>query len=233
VVQELEQIERRLRLQLKDERFLELAGGYWIVERLCQDAEGNLYLHRGYARDQVLLSELTKRVTIEQAEALDFKIASGQAGETPVGSQGTSTGSCENFFAQVVNLAGPGIWRRTFPLSLVPYTRMTGRGKFSPRAQRYLQARSQFQWELKAAWRQEPWCAPVWVACRAVYPDRKVRDCDNVAKAVLDALTGVVLADDRLVRGLVIELGEGQESLPPPVGGLLELAIWPVETERA
>ena len=52
-------------------------------------------------------------------------------------------------------------------------------------------------------------------------PDRRRRDLDNLAKAVLDGMNGVLYDDDSQIDNLIIRRGE------PMPGGLVEVVMWP------
>ena len=53
-------------------------------------------------------------------------------------------------------------------------------------------------------------------------PDRRRRDLDNLAKAVLDGMNGVLYDDDSQIDNLIIRRG----ATTP--GGLVEVTLWPV-----
>jgi len=69
---------------------------------------------------------------------------------------------------------------------------------------------------LRVRWHGEPLEGPVLVHLVAVPPDRRKRDLDNLAKAVLDALEGVVLVDDSQAARLILDRSE-----PHPPGHVL------------
>jgi crossover junction endodeoxyribonuclease RusA len=52
-------------------------------------------------------------------------------------------------------------------------------------------------------------------------PDRRRRDLDNLAKAVLDGMNGVLYDDDSQIDNLIIRRGG------PMPGGLVEVVMWP------
>jgi len=83
-----------------------------------------------------------------------------------------------------------------------------GRVHLSPEAREW---REEAQWRLRLRWgRQEALEGPVVVHILAVPPDNRKRDLDNLGKSVLDALQGVVLADDSQVRRLLLDRTEPQ-----------------------
>ena len=53
-------------------------------------------------------------------------------------------------------------------------------------------------------------------------PDRRRRDLDNLAKAVLDGMQGPLYDDDSQIDNLIIRRG----ATTP--GGLVEVTLWPV-----
>jgi len=83
-----------------------------------------------------------------------------------------------------------------------------GRMHLDPKAREW---REEAQWRLRLRWgRQPPLEGPVVVHILAVPPDNRKRDLDNLGKAVLDALQGVVIGDDSQVRRLVLDRTEPQ-----------------------
>jgi len=52
-------------------------------------------------------------------------------------------------------------------------------------------------------------------------PDRRRRDLDNLAKAVLDGMNGVLYDDDSQIDNLIIRRGG------PVPGGQVEVVMWP------
>jgi len=89
-----------------------------------------------------------------------------------------------------------------------------GRVHLDPKAREW---RERAQWALKVRWgRQPPLEGPVVVHILAVPPDNRRRDLDNLAKAVLDALQGVVIGDDSQTRRLLLDRTE-----PEPPGHVL------------
>jgi Holliday junction resolvase RusA-like endonuclease len=65
---------------------------------------------------------------------------------------------------------------------------------------------TQLAWSARAAYgHPAPVTCPVHVTIRLVYASRRaLPDLDNAAKAILDALNGVVYADDRQVDSLAV-----------------------------
>ena len=86
---------------------------------------------------------------------------------------------------------------------IIPYTRMTGRGKFSPRARRYLENQEALAWEFRKVWKDKPSIAyPVILSWSVHLPHRRRVDADNVGKAIQDALEKAgVIENDRWIRG--------------------------------
>lgn len=86
---------------------------------------------------------------------------------------------------------------------IIPYTRMTGRGKRSPRTLRYLQNREALAWEFKKVWgNREPICEPVILSYAVHLSHRRKVDRDNITKAIQDALEQAgVVKDDCLIIG--------------------------------
>ena len=98
-----------------------------------------------------------------------------------------------------------------FPPSVNHYWRNFGRTVLSKEAVKFRNtARAMIVSQLAAATpkpRKITW--PVAVSMRVHPPDRRRRDLDNMAKAILDALTcGGVWADDRLAHELHLVWGE-------------------------
>lgn len=87
---------------------------------------------------------------------------------------------------------------------VVPYVRMTRRGKFvKASAKRYLASQESMQWQFVAemdrnGWEKFPAGQPLHVTIAVRYIDRR-SDLDNVVKAILDAANGIVWEDDRWV----------------------------------
>lgn len=101
---------------------------------------------------------------------------------------------------------------------IVPYTRMTARGKHSPRAQRYLASqqamRLQFQTQMAAkGWDVLPEMNLGLIV--TIYQDGRNRwDISNVLKAIEDAGNGVVWPDDRYIQMLHV-IARPQEDTGP------------------
>ena len=98
--------------------------------------------------------------------------------------------------------------RFTVPGHPVPAVRMTQRGKFIKKAAgRYLAYKNQVAWEAKAAKRKaglKMFTGAVEVIATAYIYGNKSGDADNLAKAFLDAMNGIVWIDDRQVTDLTI-----------------------------
>lgn len=86
---------------------------------------------------------------------------------------------------------------------IVPYVRMTQRGKFvKPDAQRYLASKDALGWfmrETMVKWGPERLQdkTPFKLTMNLCRPDVFRFDLDNAVKAVLDAAQGIMFADDR------------------------------------
>ena len=90
-----------------------------------------------------------------------------------------------------------------------PYVRMTQRGKYiRPQAQEYLASKQSLGWQMRAQMARHGWAMlpkmPLaatifFIEARGLHR----RDLDNEVKAVLDAATGIVYADDRWIDALV------------------------------
>jgi Holliday junction resolvase RusA-like endonuclease len=86
---------------------------------------------------------------------------------------------------------------------IVPYVRMTQRSKWTdPRARLYLDSQAAIRWQLTSqmltnAWHRLPEREPLVVTVAFDIGKRMhTTDCDNMAKAVIDAAQGVVYAND-------------------------------------
>jgi Holliday junction resolvase RusA-like endonuclease len=88
-----------------------------------------------------------------------------------------------------------------------PYVRMTRRGKWVNRqAQEYLASKDALGWQFAEQMDGAdmlPGQTPLWVQIR-VRPVRHTCDIDNIAKALMDSMNGVVFPDDRWVDVLTI-----------------------------
>lgn len=62
--------------------------------------------------------------------------------------------------------------------------------------------KGQYQWEAKSQWKGVPLQGDVAVRIAFYFKTRRKRDLDNQNKLVLDALTGIVYADDSQVADL-------------------------------
>ena len=86
---------------------------------------------------------------------------------------------------------------------IVPYVRMTRRGKFvDPRAQRYLTSQDKIGWRLKLQMRDNDWellpeSTPLWASI-IIHRASGLHKCDldNQVKAILDAAQGIVFKND-------------------------------------
>jgi crossover junction endodeoxyribonuclease RusA len=93
-----------------------------------------------------------------------------------------------------------------------PYVRMTQRGKYvKPEAREYLASKDRIGYDIAEQMRQRgqemlPGQTPLWVEIR-ISPALHNRDLDNEAKALLDAMNGVVFPDDRWVDVLTASRG--------------------------
>jgi hypothetical protein len=98
---------------------------------------------------------------------------------------------------------------------IVPYVRMTRRGKFADqRAQKYLAWKSAAGFAFKAdLGGAEPLGREPLAAGLLVRGAAHTRDLDNILKGVLDAANGVVIADDRWVDRLVAVRIEGESEI--------------------
>lgn len=94
-----------------------------------------------------------------------------------------------------------------------PYVRMTQRGKWvKPEAQEYLASKDRLGYDIAEQMRRRglemlPGKTPLWVEIR-IAPALHNRDLDNEAKAILDAMQGVVFPDDRWVDMLIASRGD-------------------------
>jgi len=117
-----------------------------------------------------------------------------------------------------------------------PYVRMTQRGKFVrtrngklTQAAEYLDSKTALQWQFKAQmmghepFGREPLCVSITVFYRGGYHNH---DLDNVIKALLDAMNGIVYADDRWIDAVCAVRGSADDeelSAVVRVGALDEL----------
>lgn len=89
---------------------------------------------------------------------------------------------------------------------LIPYVRMTRRGKWvNSRAKEYLDNQEQLAWLFKKKWGQSepiPENVPLEISFSVHYRDKRVRDSDNCDKAIRDALQkSGIIRNDRQIRG--------------------------------
>jgi Holliday junction resolvase RusA-like endonuclease len=102
---------------------------------------------------------------------------------------------------------------------VVPYVRMTRRGKHKLRAQRYISNQHSLGWLIKIEMQsrgiqifgREPLQVEVVIEEARPEPDHR-RDGDNLLKAVLDAANGILWADDRWIDGANIVRTGGTEN---------------------
>lgn len=101
------------------------------------------------------------------------------------------------------------VLRFTVPGRPVPAVRMTQRGKFvKVAAGRYLAYKNQVAWAAKGAKMRtgmDTLEGPVEVIGVFYLYGKREGDIDNLAKSVLDGMTGVIWIDDRQVRRLILE----------------------------
>ena len=105
-------------------------------------------------------------------------------------------------------------------IEIVPYVRMTRRGKFvSKRAQRYLASKDNITLRVKEQMQAQnydmmPGQTPLWVCIDIHTPTSQGHKCDidNLAKAVLDACNGVLWPDDRWIDDLSIDRKIGDKT---------------------
>lgn len=90
---------------------------------------------------------------------------------------------------------------------IVPYVRMTQRGKYVRRnAQRYLASKASIGWQLK---QQRPLLLDGKVSVRVECRYRARGDLDNILKALLDAANGILWTDDKQIDEASITRGDG------------------------
>ncbi len=91
----------------------------------------------------------------------------------------------------------------TYESYIVPYVRMTRKGKFvDPRAQRYLASKAEMAYSFKTAMGREefdmiPARTPFEVSITLMHTAGHKADLDNILKAILDAGNGIIYPDDR------------------------------------
>jgi Holliday junction resolvase RusA-like endonuclease len=103
---------------------------------------------------------------------------------------------------------------------IVPYVRMTRRGKFvNPRAQKYLSSKNTLSMLIKSEMVEHdydmmPAKTPLWVNILVQVPSSQGHraDIDNICKAVLDACNGIAYPDDRWIDELEIKRTIGDET---------------------
>ena len=94
-----------------------------------------------------------------------------------------------------------GVYQFTIRGHVVPYVRMTRRGKYvDERAQRYLAWQEQARWQIRSqmaaeGWPMVPERTPFGVRLW-IMPRRHNADLDNIAKALIDAAQSVVFDND-------------------------------------
>ncbi len=102
-----------------------------------------------------------------------------------------------------------------------PYVRMTQRGKFvrtrngkPTQAAEYLDSREALQWQFKAQmvgremFGREPLCVSITVFYQGGYHNH---DLDNVIKAILDAMNGIVYPDDQWIDAICAVRGSADD----------------------
>lgn len=117
-----------------------------------------------------------------------------------------------------------------------PYVRMTQKGKFirvrngkPTQAAEYLDSKAALQWQFKAQmvgrepFGREPLCVSITVFYQGGFHNH---DLDNVIKAILDAMNGIVYPDDRWIDAICAVRGSADDeelSAVVRVGTLAEL----------
>jgi Holliday junction resolvase RusA-like endonuclease len=113
---------------------------------------------------------------------------------------------------------------------LIPYTRMTTRGLWIPKAQKYIQNQTALAWGYKAQMLQNDWPmlpprVPLFVRWLVVRTGPLYQcDIDNLLKALCDAAKGVVFVDDRYItRDLGGEKRQGRAGVEVEFGLVADL----------
>lgn len=87
--------------------------------------------------------------------------------------------------------------------AVVPYTRMTGPGRFSKRAQRYLKNREAMAWKFKQFMSQPPILGNVILEFHLNRSTKRLADLDNFFKSIGDALQHArVIHNDNQIIGV-------------------------------
>jgi len=111
----------------------------------------------------------------------------------------------------------------TVPGRPVPAARMTRRGKYLKRsAQRYLAYKDAVGWAARVALK-EPFAGPVGVEIWAyIAGGRRPGDTDNLGKALLDGMNGIIYFDDIQVVDLIVHrrMGKPQRA---------EIRVWTID----
>ena len=93
----------------------------------------------------------------------------------------------------------------TVPGRPVPAARMTQRGTFLARSQKYLAYKEEVGWLAKEAMNgRNPTDGCILVEIWAYVSGKKPGDIDNIAKSILDGMNKIVYLDDRQVIDLII-----------------------------
>lgn len=114
--------------------------------------------------------------------------------------------------------------RFTLTGKIKPYVRMTQRGKFVrtrngklTQAAEYLDSREALQWQFSEQMRgrepfgKVPLCVSITIFHQGGYHNH---DLDNVIKAILDAMNGIVYQDDRWIDAVCAVRGRADDEEP-------------------
>jgi len=107
------------------------------------------------------------------------------------------------------------MYRFTIKGEIMPYVRMTRRGKWiNPRARAYLASKEAIGWQYRAQMAMNDWpMLPGQTSLRVCIEFgycKHTGDIDNLAKATIDAGNGIIWPDDRWIDALeVIRLDTG------------------------
>lgn len=96
---------------------------------------------------------------------------------------------------------------------IVPYTRMTRRGKFvNPRAKQYLASQEALAWQFKEQCTEMlPERTPLLVIAIIETPTPHVGDIDNLTKALIDSAQGIVFPNDSWIDSISIQRKRASE----------------------
>lgn len=101
---------------------------------------------------------------------------------------------------------------------IIPYVRMTQKGKWTPRAQDYLASQDAIKVQLiqqitASGWPMLSGHTPLSVQIEYWVPKVKFHnhDVDNTLKAILDAMSGIVYPDDRWIDYIQIARNVGDK----------------------